>query len=414
MRTLAIALLFVLNYSGWAQMKNYCHHDEIGTVQFFRHGYPLSFPAIEKSGTDSLELRFDDFITKSPVDLFYTITLCDYDWKPVDLNPTDYLEGFDDNMFEAYSQSINTTVSYMHYRLFIPNRDISVTQSGNYILGVFRDREKKDTVLMERFIVYDDIVTTELSINKFQSELLADRQELNAELSSGSLSSTDLSGKIKLMILQNSNWNTCKTYEKYTTNSKGNLSFNAPGQIVFNGRNEFRIFDMKSFKHFSERVSFIEYKAPYYNCYLKPDKLRGGKDYFTREDLNGSFFIDNTDTDDEDIIDADYALVHFTLETGYPLAADVFIDGAFSNWEYSDNYMDFNPETSNYEKTILLKQGLYNYRYVMKEYNSREITTDITEGDFYQTINNYIGIVYYRALGELYYKPIGITSFTIN
>jgi hypothetical protein len=223
-----------------------------------------------------------------------------------------------------------------------------------------------------------------------------------------------LSGNLKLSVLQDNNWNTIKTFEKYSGNAKGGIAFNLPGQIVFNGRNEFRTFDMKSLKHYSERVKYVDYIAPDYHVYLKPDKLRGDKDYFFREDLNGVFYIDNTDTDDEDIIDAEYVKVHFCLETGYPLPADVYIDGALTGWEFTENYMDFNSETGNYEKTLFLKQGLYNYRYILKEYNSKEITTDITEGDFYQTVNNYIGIVYHRALGELFYKPVGITSFTTN
>ena len=74
--------------------------------------------------------------------------------------------------------------------------------------------------------------------------------------------------------------------------------------------------------------------------------------------------------------------------------------------------MDYNTETNNYELILQLKQGLYNYRYELNEYNTKVYTTDITEGDFYQTSNNYLGIIYYRALGEQYYKPVGITSYT--
>ena len=33
---------------------------------------------------------------------------------------------------------------------------------------------------------------------------------------------------------------------------------------------------------------------------------------------------------------------------------------------------------------------------------------DITEGNYYETKNNYLGIVYYRSLGSEYYSPIAI------
>jgi hypothetical protein len=413
MRILIVFISFFSFLRIEGQINNYYNFGKAGTVQFFRQGYPLSFPAVDLNSSDKLELRFDVFTSK-PEDLFYSVELCDYNWLPVDIDPTNYLEGFNLNTFEAYSRSINTTVDYIHYRLILPNDDIIITEGGNYVVGIFRDREKLDTVLIQRFVVYEEIISVELAIDKFKSELLVDKQELNAVLNLGALTLNDLSGNLKLSVLQDNNWNTIKTFEKYSGNAKGGIAFNLPGQIVFNGRNEFRTFDMKSLKHYSERVKYVDYIAPDYHVYLKPDKLRGDKDYFFREDLNGVFYIDNTDTDDEDIIDAEYVKVHFCLETGYPLPADVYIDGALTGWEFTENYMDFNSETGNYEKTLFLKQGLYNYRYILKEYNSKEITTDITEGDFYQTVNNYIGIVYHRALGELFYKPVGITSFTTN
>lgn len=413
MHYILLMICITISFFANAQVKNYHATDIVSTVQFFRQAYPLSFPVMDLTGNDKLELRFDIF-SSTPEDLYYSIELCDYNWKPVDLDQMNYLKGYGENLLEAYARSINTVVDYVHYRLLIPNDDISLTQSGNYVVKVFRDSEKKDTLLFQRFIVYEELVSVQLEIDKFQSELLIDKQEITAIINPGLMSLGDLTGNIKLSVLQNSNWNTVKTFEKYTGNANGEIVFNATGQIVFNGRNEFRFFDIKSLKHYSERVKYVDYIAPDIHVYLKPDKLRGDKDYFTREDLNGVFFIDNTDTEDEDILDAEYVNVHFCLETGYPLPADVYIDGALTGWDFSNNYMEFNPNTGNYEKTLLLKQGLFNYRYVLKEYNRTDYETDITEGDYYQTINNYIAIVYYRALGDLYYKPAGISSFTTN
>ncbi|MBN2485084.1 MAG: DUF5103 domain-containing protein [Bacteroidales bacterium] len=406
---LCIVTLQTLN----AQAKNSFNPEFVGSVQFFRQGFPLSGPFLELNSNDFLELRFDVFSSASP-DLYYSVELCDYNWEPVDIDPMDYTEGFLYNSFSANSNSINTTVDYVHYRLTIPNSDFSVTQGGNYVLRIFKNDELTDTLLVQRFVVYNDWVNVQLQSDKYQSKLSQYYQELTADIDPMRLTANDLSGNIILSVFQNNNWNTIKTFSSYSVNHTGLIVFNSPGQIVFNGRNEFRIFDTKSLKHYSERINYIEYQPPYYHVFLKPDQTRGDKQYFTREDLNGIFYIDNSDTDDDDIIDADYVYVHFTLETGYPFPADIYIDGAFTNWEQSNNYMEFDPQTGSYSKQLLLKQGLYNYRYIMKEYNIPEFTTDITEGDFYQTINNYVAIVYYKPLGELYHKPIGITSFTTN
>jgi hypothetical protein len=346
--------------------------------------------------------------------LYYEVTLCDYDWSPVDISPFDYLEGYHENTFDPFSVSINTVIEYMHYRLHLPNNDLSFKMPGNYILTVYRQNEKEKPLLKRRFIVYDNHADINVQMDDLKSESSQFNQELNVSVSSSNYGLGDLAGNINLMIMQNNDWLTTKYYNKYNTSYEGSIEFNTPGQIVYSGMNEFRFFDMKSLKFISERVLRNEYRAPNYHVILKDDQLRGDKPYFTREDLNGLFFIDNTDTDYEEILDAEYIWVHFSLDTKVPLPADIYIEGALTDWSLDSNYMIFNPEKGVYEKELLLKQGLYNYRYVMQEYDRKKKDYYLTEGEFYQTTNNYLAVLYYRKIGELYYSPIGIASKTVN
>jgi hypothetical protein len=386
---------------------------EVGIVEFYRKGYTLSFPATELYSSDLLELRFDIFSVDREV-LLYKVELCDYNWTTVEVSPFDYIEGFQENTLAPYSISINTTVEYVHYRLQLPNDDLNILMPGNYIITVFRQEEPDHPLLKRRFIVYEDLAAISLKMDQLKSESSQIDQELNASVSTENVSLNEMAGNIRLMILQNNNWASAQYFDRYNTSYGGNIEFNTPGQIVFNGLNEFRFFDMKSFKFISERVLRNEYRAPNYHVILKDDQLRGDKEYFYKEDLNGLFYIDNTDTDDEDILDADYAWVHFTLDTEVPLPADIYIEGALTDWGFKDNYLEFNPEKGVYEKQLLLKQGLYNYRYVLKEYSSNKNSYFLTEGEHYQTCNNYLAVLYYRKLGEIYYAPIGVASVAVN
>jgi hypothetical protein len=387
--------------------------DEVGIVELFREGYTLSFPAIEIFGGDNLELRFDVFSIDREI-LFYEVILCDYNWSPVDISPFDYIEGFHENTFDPFSVSINTTVEYMHYRLKLPNKDLSFKIPGNYLLTVYRQNEKEKPLLKRRFIVYEDLTEIQVEMDDLKSESSQINQELNVSINSNNYGLAELAGNINLMIMQNNDWSTTRFYNKYNTSYQETIEFNTPGQIVFSGMNEYRFFDMKSLKFISERVLRNEYRSPHYHTILKKDQLRGDKQYFTNEDLNGLFFIDNTDTDDEEILDAEYVWVHFSLDTKVPLPADIYIEGALTDWGLGDNYMIFNPQKGVYEKKLLLKQGLYNYRYVMLENDRNKKDYYLTEGEFYQTTNNYLVVLYYRKIGELYYCPIGITSKTVN
>jgi len=382
---------------------------EVGCVEFHREGFNLSFPVIELMGIKNVNLRFDIFGNNQDI-LYYEVELCDFNWTPVSIDKLDYLEGFFGNTVDVFSTSIITTTDYVQYRLQIPNNDLNILMPGNYIVRVFRTNQKIDTLLQRKFVVYDERIKTDIKYKKLQSGLYGDRQEFEVVLQTQSISFSDLIGNIKLCIIQNNNWNTSRFYDNYTTDGNNAVIFSLSGQIVYNGINEFRIFDTKSLKYDSERVDYIDYKAPNYHVYLKPDKLRGDKQYFSSEDLNGLFFIGNQESRYEDLMDTDYAFVHFTLHTGVPLPFDIYIEGALTEWKYSQNYMVFDPETGNYKAALFLKQGLYNYRYAAKEYDSSTIEYDITEGNYYETKNQYMAIVYYRDLGEEYYYPIGVGS----
>jgi len=68
--------------------------------------------------------------------------------------------------------------------------------------------------------------------------------------------------------------------------------------------------------------------------------------------------------------------------------------------------MIFNPRSGNYETTITLKQGFYNYKYVIVD-SIGNIDDGGISGNFWQTENNYKVLVYYRDLGARFDKIIG-------
>jgi hypothetical protein len=405
----AVFLFWYTNFMNaqYIVQKNRGHEvndQKVGNIQFHPKNNPLIFPAMSLYEILPLELKFDILSTQEE-QFFYTIELCNYDWTPSNLDVMDYIDGYSENTIYAFSSSFNTTLDYVQYKMEIPNNDIRFLKSGNYILHVFKSNE--DKLFSRRFIVYEPSVEVNLQLDNFQSDIYGDRQSINAVVAPQSNEFAGFSGDIHLSVIQNGNWNQVKSFNKYYTNGEGQLLFNGTGQIVFDGMNEYRFFDIKSLKFISDRIERIEYMPPNYHVYLKPDKLRGNKNYFTNVDLNGEYFIWNQESNDENLLDADYAYVHFRLDTEIPLGSDIYIEGALSDWKLDDNSMEFNTESGFYESTLLLKQGIYNYRYVTKDYNSNKVYCDITEGNFYQTGNDYRAFLYYRELGGIYDRVIG-------
>ena len=73
--------------------------------------------------------------------------------------------------------------------------------------------------------------------------------------------------------------------------------------------------------------------------------------------------------------------------------------------------MNFNADRGAYEKTMLLKQGYYNYSYVTMP-RGRKSFPDFsqTEGNYYATENSYVVLVYYRPFGARADELISVST----
>ena len=110
--------------------------------------------------------------------------------------------------------------------------------------------------------------------------------------------------------------------------------------------------------------------------------------------------------------EADYTQVHFSLAKQYSLRdEEIFLYGKFSNYELNENYkLIYNPSYEVYERTLLLKQGFYNYKYVWKteeglEKNKISGTHAITE-------NQYLILFYLWDIGNQYDALIGVKTIS--
>ena len=76
--------------------------------------------------------------------------------------------------------------------------------------------------------------------------------------------------------------------------------------------------------------------------------------------------------------------------------------------------MYYNPALEIFEGVILLKQGIYNYKFVTKKAES--ILLNTISGSHAMTENRYLILVYYRFFGNQFDSVIGVgntSSFEI-
>ena len=72
--------------------------------------------------------------------------------------------------------------------------------------------------------------------------------------------------------------------------------------------------------------------------------------------------------------------------------------------------MIYNPETASFEKSLLLKQGYYNYIYAYVPGGSKSADHTNLEGSFWETDNDYQIFVYYRDIAGRFDRLVGYTQ----
>jgi hypothetical protein len=151
------------------------------------------------------------------------------------------------------------------------------------------------------------------------------------------------------------------------------------------------------------------------DIYVKPDGERRQQGYVYYRDINGIYTIENSDGTNP-YWQSDYAWVHFTYIPPGNRAYEgksIYLFGELTSYSHDDNSrMIFNEKTGIYEKTLFLKQGYYNYSYVTFTDRKDEgviPSMENTEGNYWETENGYMVLVYFRPFGARADELIGYT-----
>ncbi len=396
---------------------NHIYNQRIKTVQLYKQGWNLSYPIMKLSSDDKLVLNFD-LLADQPETYYYTFIHCDKDWKKSDIFPNDYLKGYAENPVEDYSNSFNTTVSYIHYRLSFPNDRVSISLSGNYILVVYPQDKPEEPVITQRFIITEDAASIKVTAHRPQmTKENNTHQQVDFTVNCTALNINDPYRNVYAFILQNGRWDNAKRNLKPDFYGNTELKYNSlSDKNIFEGGNEYRYFDIKSIRYQSEYVMKINFVSPYYNVYLFPSDNREFKPYFYWKDFNGKYYIAFQEGQRPDI-EADYVYVYFTLPSDQLISGgNIYISGGLNNWTFDkNNLMTYNPGRKEYEGAMLLKQGWYNYEYVFMKEGAINGTATIFEGSHYETENDYVVLIYYRNPRDRYDRVIGsVIANTLN
>lgn len=404
-------LLFPLLLTAQDENIRYYDHvykDNIKSVKFHVDGGYLTYPIVDLGNDAPLLLSFDDMDAdlKSYV---YTFVHCDANWEPSNISEMDYLDGFSEGDISDYEYSFSTFIDYTHYWLLLPNDDLSWKISGNYLLKVYEDEDEKELVITKRFVVVEPVLHITAKLNRAVNvSKMQTHQEIDFSVHNEDVVDNPIMD-ISATVLQNGRWDNAISGLKPLFTRQAEMIFDYQDKIVFPGGKEFRSVDLRDFKYKTAKInkilSFSDGEG--YDVILHTERKRTNASYQTFTDVNGKYLIEASEKNNPDT-EADYGYIFFSLYSPTPFYdKEVYVFGELSNWEFREEYkMHYIEEKQSYVAKIQLKEGFYDYYYVTRDGKKSFPSHKDTEGDSYETENDYIILVYYHPFGARYDRVI--------
>ena len=396
---LSFLLVSFINYSLIAQSIDAYH---IKTVQITDSNNGFSdfvFPL-----NKTLFISFDD-IQGNMKTYYYKLTHCDLDWTPSNLNESQYLEGYNEFEINQFENSFNTLNAYTHYRFQLPNENTRIIISGNYLLEILNDDD--EVVCQRKLILYQPKTLTALNVTESRDlTYFNSKQLIQLEVNLKGLTVNYPDTEIKTFVFQNHDYNIKSPFLKPTFTNNNKLTYRPNTETDFYAGNEFLFFDNNEILVNNNQVATAFRDDEYFNTILFTKRSRKNNVYTFNPDINGRYRVRKANSSNPRL-EADYSYVNISLKNEIDLNnKEVFVYGAFNNYQLTEeNRMMPNEDNSKLEVFLFLKQGFYNYDFVIK--SGEKIDKHRISGSHYATENTYEAIVYYIPFGKITYEVVG-------
>lgn len=451
LRRLLLALPFIFNAIALCgaeatDTRTGIFHPDFRTLKIELEGAPLLPPVLTLGGNDRLIIGFDA-LREDRDYLRYSIIHCNADWQPSELTDNELFDGFNFADVADYAFSQATTVHYVHYTIALPNEQFRFRHSGNYLLRVYPENSPEETLLQVRFMVSEAAVSLSGEVtSRTDIDYNAAHQQLTVNADLNRYAVRDPYNDLRLTITQNGRVDNAVTL-LHPTQMRGTTAiYEHLPQLIFPAGNEYRRMETVQTTYPGMGVAEIAYHNPYYHHLLNTDRPRHSLPYSYDSTQHGRFFVREYNATSSDT-EADYTVVHFTLSMLPIPDMDLYLDGDFTNRRFdSSSLLRYDSTEGRYHKALLLKQGAYNYQYLaLPASNAGTPAPSLSspsapeapsapesatvpsakargsaapalpasaapvEGNHYQTVNEYLLSLYYRAPGERADRLLGLT-----
>lgn len=372
----------------------------------------LNLPVISLDGNQQLTFSFDE-IADDRSYLRARLIHCNADWNPSSLVESEYVDGFNEALIEDFGYSSNTFIRYVNYHFTIGENGLRPLVSGNYIWQVYPEDDPENIILQARFRVTENaaFVAGEYS-GRTDAGFNDEWQQLRLIVTPGQIQGLNPYADLMISITQNDRPDTERTLLHPARVDGSKIIYEHQPELIFPAGNEYRRFETVRNNYPGMGVDSTRWEAPMYQAYLAPAYSRADREYTYDSTQRGRFKIDEYNSTDPDL-GADYIMTRFTLDFPEVMDGDIYIEGDLALRDYSDfNRMKYDRESGLYRASIPLKQGSYNYQYVIKSRDDKQTGAYAApiEGNYFQTVNEYNVYVYMRLPGSRADRLIGYAT----
>lgn len=408
--TLQIDTVEISNISS-SIIEEQVNNTNLKTVQLNRSDLQLAYPILLLNSEDELIFSFDDL--KGGVrNYYYTFQHCDQNWEASNLTTFDYLDGYEENTIDNYSFSFGTLQAYTHYSVNFPNDNIDFKVSGNYVVKVWEDDNRDVPLIVKRFFVWEELASINAKV--YRPNLIEFRnnyQEINFTVDIRSLDVSHALDEIRVTLFQNGRYDNA-IYDSKPRMITNDLLTYDKDDMVFPAGKEYRHFDTKTLNFQSDMVRKITKEDGKYQVYVNVDDSRLYQKYFYETDINGQYVLQADLTNDVNT-EGDYAMVNFVLKYPYVITSgELYVFGELNNNQMNNqNKMTYDYDLQQYTAQLYLKQGYYNYLYMYKGIGSSKGELIYTEGNHFESENDYQLFIYQHMYDRDYDRIVGCSIF---
>ena len=221
-------------------------------------------------------------------------------------------------------------------------------------------------------------------------------EDFSIEVNTGNLPIFNPANDLNVKVLQNFRWDNALEGLAPRFQNENRYEYNIDLIKSFKSGNEFRRHECESINLYGRNVQDIEERENVNDLYIFPDTKRYKNTYGSQRDRNGSYAVRVMEFDNP-ALRADYLRNHFFIKSDQKLDGQVYVIGEFTEWNTIPEFrMDYNEPLRRYEGEFLLKQGIYDYQYVLLKENEDVVDPTPFEGMHSRSENFYTVLIYFR------------------